>query len=326
MAQRRRSTPRSSPAPRTSTGTRRPSRRAPKQGGALPRPRLSLGLSPAVLRSLVGIVLLMLGAISLIALALPGGSLTDWWRDLTVPFFGAARFLFPLVLLLAGWYVEWGPGREPGAPWGRTLLGITLAYVAFLGVIQVVNFRGEFTGGRIGRCARGAAFAPADHPRRVHHPGRPDGHRDPDRVRHAAAIPARPADEGCPGGRVHAPGPDDEARRGRGACHGAHRRRSCRRRCGGGDGRRRDRRCRASRPLREDPRRRRPGADRRLGHGCPRPGHPERRAVPGADIGDLRAAAQRRPAPAMAPATGPPRSPPPPPRQAPAPSPGTRMT
>jgi len=151
MAPRRRSAPRSTPANRTPAGSRRPSRAAPKQGGGLPRPRLTLGLSPAVLRSLVGIVLLMLGAVSLIALALPGGSLTDWWRNLTVPYFGAARVLFPLVLLVAGWYVEWGPGREPGAPWGRTLLGITLAYAAFLGVIQVVNFRGEFTGGRIGR-------------------------------------------------------------------------------------------------------------------------------------------------------------------------------
>ncbi len=151
MAPRRRSTPRSTPATRASNGARRPSRAAPKRGGALPHPRLSLGLSPAVLRSLVGIMLLMLGAVSLIALALPGGTLTDWWRNLTVPYFGAARFLFPLVLLVAGWYIEWGPGREPGAPWGRTLLGITLAYGAFLGLIQVVNFRGEFTGGRIGR-------------------------------------------------------------------------------------------------------------------------------------------------------------------------------
>ncbi|HEY5435785.1 MAG TPA: DNA translocase FtsK [Candidatus Limnocylindrales bacterium] len=155
MAPRRRSTPRSSPGTRASTRSRRPSRAAPKRGGALPRPRLSLGLSPAVLRSLVGIVLLMLGAVSLIALALPGGSLTDWWRNLTVPFFGAARVLFPLVLLLAGWYVEWGPGREPGAPWGRTLLGITVAYAAFLGLIQLINFRGEFTGGRIGRFLEG---------------------------------------------------------------------------------------------------------------------------------------------------------------------------
>jgi S-DNA-T family DNA segregation ATPase FtsK/SpoIIIE len=155
MAPRRRSTPRPSSRGRTPASSRRPSRAAPKQGGGLPRPRLSLGLSPAVVRSLVGLVLLMLGAISLIALALPGGSLTDWWRNLTVPFFGAARFLFPLVLLLAGWYVEWGPGREPGAPWGRTLLGITLAYASFLGVIQIVNFRGEFTGGRIGRALEG---------------------------------------------------------------------------------------------------------------------------------------------------------------------------
>ena len=61
---------------------------------------------------------------TLIALMLPGqGSLTDWWRNLAVPFFGTGRWLLPFVLLLSGWYVEWGPGKEPGAPWGRTLLG-----------------------------------------------------------------------------------------------------------------------------------------------------------------------------------------------------------
>ncbi len=151
MAQRRRSTPRTTSGGRAPARSRRSPRAAPRRAGGLPRPRLSLGLSPAVVRSLVGIALLMLGAVSLIALALPGGSLTDWWRNLTVPYFGAARFLFPLVLLTAGWYTEWGPGKEPGAPWGRTLLGMTLAYAAFLGLIQIVNFRGEFTGGRIGR-------------------------------------------------------------------------------------------------------------------------------------------------------------------------------
>ncbi len=114
-------------------------------------PKLSLGVSPAVARSLLGISLLVLGAISLIAFALPGGTLTDTWRDLTVPFFGAARFLFPIVLLVAGWYIEWGPGRDPGAPWGRTLLGIAVAYTGFLGLIQLIAFSGPFTGGRIGR-------------------------------------------------------------------------------------------------------------------------------------------------------------------------------
>ena len=67
----------------------------------------------------------MLGAVTLIALMLPGqGALTDWWRNLAVPCFGTGRWLLPFVLLLSGWYLEWGPGKEPGAPWGATLLGI----------------------------------------------------------------------------------------------------------------------------------------------------------------------------------------------------------
>jgi S-DNA-T family DNA segregation ATPase FtsK/SpoIIIE len=117
----------------------------------MPLPRLSLGLSPAVTRSLVGIALLVLGAMTLIAFALPGGSLTDGLRNVTAPLFGAARFLFPFVLLLAGWYIEWGPGQHDGAPWGRTLGGLALSYVALLGLIQLVEFRGAFTGGSIGR-------------------------------------------------------------------------------------------------------------------------------------------------------------------------------
>ena len=40
------------------------------------------------------------------------------------------------------------PGREMGAPWGRTLLGIALAYAGFLGFIQVIAFSGPYTGGR----------------------------------------------------------------------------------------------------------------------------------------------------------------------------------
>ena len=132
-----------------------------------------------------------------------------------MPYFGAARFLFPLVLLLAGWYIEWGPGREPGAPWGRTLLGITLAYAAFLGLIQVVNFRGEFTGGRIGRFLEDL-LAPL-----LTTPGAfiilvgllITG------ILVAFDMPLRSllvaAAHGRPRGRVHAPGPHREARRDR---------------------------------------------------------------------------------------------------------------
>ena len=145
MAQRRRSTRTSSPKRPRSTARSRAS------GGGLPLPKLSLGLSPAVVRSLVGIFLLGLGAVTLIALLLPGqGSLTDWWSSLSGPFFGTGRWLLPFVLLMSGWYVEWGPGKEPGAPWGRTLLGIAMAYVGLLGLLQLIAFN-EWTGGRVGR-------------------------------------------------------------------------------------------------------------------------------------------------------------------------------
>lgn len=120
-----------------------------------------MGLSPDVVRSLVGLTLLALGAVTLIALLLPGeGSLTDWWISISGPFFGTGRWLLPFVLLLSGWYVEWGPGRTPGAPWGRTLAGIALAYVGFLGLLHLFKLAnpidGSATGGgRIGRLLAG---------------------------------------------------------------------------------------------------------------------------------------------------------------------------
>ena len=147
MTKSRRTAPRSTPR----RATRASTSRGRKQGAGLPLPKISLGLSPAVVRSLVGIFLLGIGAVTLIALLLPGqGSLTDWWSSLSGPFFGTGRWLLPFVLLISGWYVEWGPGKEPGAPWARTLLGIGTAYVGLLGLIQLVAFN-EFTGGRIGR-------------------------------------------------------------------------------------------------------------------------------------------------------------------------------
>jgi DNA segregation ATPase FtsK/SpoIIIE, S-DNA-T family len=146
VATRRRTTPaRSTPRRRSQA----------KKAGGLPLPKVNLGLSPAVVRSLVGIFLLGLGAVTLIALVLQGqGKLTDAWRDLSVPFFGTGRWLLPFVLLIAGWYVEWGPGKEPGAPWGRTLLGIAMAYAGFLGLIQLISFE-DTAGGRIGRFLAG---------------------------------------------------------------------------------------------------------------------------------------------------------------------------
>src|SRR5689334_3916672 len=124
------------------TSTRRTSapRRRRSSGTSLPPVAVpSISISPDVARSIVGICLLVLGAVTLIALALPGqGALTDWWRDSIAPWFETGRWLLPFLLLGAGWYVEWGPGKRPGSGWGMTLLGIGIAYVGFLGAFEVL--------------------------------------------------------------------------------------------------------------------------------------------------------------------------------------------
>src|SRR5262245_57740259 len=82
--------------------------------------------------------LLVLGAVTLIAF-LPGeGSLTTWFRDTVAPWFGTLRWLLPFVLLAAGWYLEWGPGKTPGSGWGLTLVGVVVAYLGLLGVASVL--------------------------------------------------------------------------------------------------------------------------------------------------------------------------------------------
>ena len=72
---------------------------------------------------------MVLGAMTLIALILPGqGALTSWWTDVFAPWFGTMRWLLPFFLLLAGWWLEWGPGSRPGSGWGITLLGLAITY------------------------------------------------------------------------------------------------------------------------------------------------------------------------------------------------------
>src|SRR6185369_12691862 len=116
-------------------------------------------LAPEVVRSLVGLSLMVLGILTLTALLLPGqGSLTTWWIGTVAPWFGSLRWLLPFLLLGAGWYVEWGPGSRPGSGWGLTLLGVGIAYVGFLGAFEVLNLTlvgAERGGGRIGRFEAG---------------------------------------------------------------------------------------------------------------------------------------------------------------------------
>jgi S-DNA-T family DNA segregation ATPase FtsK/SpoIIIE len=129
------------------TRRRQPARRGPSRSAGKRQSSFSWpAISPDVTRSLVGIVLLAAGAITLIALILPGqGRLTDIWRDAIAPWFGSGRWLLPFLLLAAGAYVERVP-RDAGA-WQLTLAGVGIAYIGVLGLLA---FTGKDHGGNIG--------------------------------------------------------------------------------------------------------------------------------------------------------------------------------
>ncbi len=104
-------------------------------------------ISPDVTRSLVGIGILVVGAITLIALMLPGeGRLTDWWRNAVAPWFGTGRWLLPFVLVGTGLYIQQdriGRGR-----WVAGSIAIFISLLAFLGMIEAAQVA---NGGRLGR-------------------------------------------------------------------------------------------------------------------------------------------------------------------------------
>jgi S-DNA-T family DNA segregation ATPase FtsK/SpoIIIE len=133
---------------------RRTRRRSGGLLGSLSFPQVG----PEVTRSLVGLTLLVLGAITLIGFVFVGqGKLTDTMRDAVAPWFGSLRLLLPILLLGAGWYVEWGPGNRPNSGWGLTVGGVTIAFIGLLGVATVIapatTTRGA-AGGRIGSFLR----------------------------------------------------------------------------------------------------------------------------------------------------------------------------
>jgi S-DNA-T family DNA segregation ATPase FtsK/SpoIIIE len=130
-------------------------RSSPRRRSSPSLPSILPAVGPEVTRSIVGICFLVLGAVTLIALALPGqGALTDWWRDSIAPWFETGRWALPFLLLGAGWYLEWGPGKRPNSGWGATIGGVAVAFIGFLGAFEVLDLTLLGTdrgGGRIGR-------------------------------------------------------------------------------------------------------------------------------------------------------------------------------
>ena len=104
-------------ATRRRAAARKPATTRPSR--ARSKPAWSTRLTPDVVRSIIGLVLLVLGAMTLIALLPRGastgeGTLTSWWTDVFAPWFGTMRWVVPFFFLIAGWWLEWGPGTRPG--------------------------------------------------------------------------------------------------------------------------------------------------------------------------------------------------------------------
>ena len=138
-------------ATRRRAAARKPATPRPSRARTKPLRGLGARLTPDVVRSIIGLVLLVLGAMTLIALLPRGastgeGTLTSWWTDVFAPWFGTMRWVVPFFFLLAGWWLEWGPGTRPGSGWGITLLGLAITYAG--------TRRGGPDPGRLGRPAR----------------------------------------------------------------------------------------------------------------------------------------------------------------------------
>ena len=135
MAERRRSS-----SPRTAR-TRQPAQRRRSDGRAAAR-RPRLNLPPHIARSLVGLTLLVLGAVTLIALLLPeAGMLNRYVTEVLRPAFGQGAWLLAVLLLVAGIFVERAPKVGPG--WTLIALGGLVVFVGGLGLIHLVRGGGD---------------------------------------------------------------------------------------------------------------------------------------------------------------------------------------
>ncbi len=136
---------------RRASGTRprgRPAATRRSSASRLPR------LSPDVTRSLVAVVMMVVGAVLLVGLVLPGrGGLTDMMVRWIAPWFGSLRWLLPAILIGMGVLLE--RGRYAG--WGRALLGVTIAFVAAEAIVAVLYamkfepFYPDRAGGYVGK-------------------------------------------------------------------------------------------------------------------------------------------------------------------------------
>ena len=99
-------------------------------------------MSPSTLRSVVAVVLLAFGAITLIALFLPAGGLLNGYVDSFLrPLFGQGAWLLGVLLLVAGVLVERAPKVDYS--WVTVALGGLIVFVGGEGLIHLLGGKGS---------------------------------------------------------------------------------------------------------------------------------------------------------------------------------------
>jgi S-DNA-T family DNA segregation ATPase FtsK/SpoIIIE len=113
-------------------------------------------VSPSTLRSVVAVILLASGAITLIALFLPGGGLLNGYVDgFLRPLFGQGAWLFGILLIVAGVLVERAPNVDYS--WVTVALGGLIVFIGGEGLIHLISGKGasdtdlEQGGGAVGQ-------------------------------------------------------------------------------------------------------------------------------------------------------------------------------
>ena len=109
--------------------------------------------SRSALRTLISLAFAVTGVIFAVGLILPGrGALADVLRDVLAPWFGAGRWLVPVLLIGFAVWIE-----RRAATASRVPLRIALSLLALVGLLALVEIVFPTYGGRIGSLAGGGA-------------------------------------------------------------------------------------------------------------------------------------------------------------------------
>ena len=129
---------------RTTSPNRTGGSRRRTSGTANSTPRGPL-LRPHVARSLLGLALLVLGAVTLVALLFPGaGALERYVDEWLRPAFGQGAWLLAILLLVAGIVVE--RGSNVGRGWSVASIGAVITFVGGLALLHLATGGGRSQG------------------------------------------------------------------------------------------------------------------------------------------------------------------------------------